>query len=72
MVRLGFGDGEAMVRLGFGDDEECEGNEALGFFSITLYTVYFMIEMAIGVEWLLVFFFFLVCFLGIEIRLISL
>ena len=28
----------------------------LGFFSITLCTVYFMTEMAIRVEWLLVFF----------------
>ena len=75
-----------MVRLGFGDDEAMVRN-AKGFF-LFIYVFYFMFstsylgmknhvfgngyfmtEMSIEVEWLLVYF--LVCFLGIEIWLIS-
>ena len=62
-----------MVRLGFGDDEAMVRN-AKGFLFYVFYFIfgngYFMTEMSIEVEWLLVYF--LVCFLGIEIWLISL
>ena len=61
MVRLGFGNDEECEGIWSGNGEECEGNEALytmylGFFSITLCTVYFMTKMAIRVQLLLVFF----------------
>ena len=63
-----------MVRLGFGDDEAMVRNAKGFFFFYVFYFIfgngYFMTEMSIEVEWLLVYF--LVCFLGIEIWLISL